>query len=118
MSRKNTAAAPAPAPAAAPAETTEATEAQHPAGVVTTEGLPPEADPEQRTDKGSAADPLTDADAAADLAGTARPNDQAQAYVVAWHVKVEGTRYAPGDDFPAELVTPALLASGAIVAKA
>ena len=40
-------------------------------------GLAPEADPEKRTDKGSVANPLTDADAAADLAGTPRPTADA-----------------------------------------
>lgn len=37
-------------------------------------GLAPEADPELRTDKGSVADPLTDADVAADLTGEPRPS--------------------------------------------
>lgn len=131
MSRKNqaaAAAAPAPAPAAqvvestdeaqkqgADAGVTEATESEQPAGVVTTEGLPPEADPEQRTDKGSVADPLTDADAAADLAGTPRPSSQAPAYVVVSHVKAGGKRYAPGDPIPAEHVADTFLASGAVV---
>lgn len=99
----------------ADAGVTDATEADQPGGVVTTEGLPPEADPEQRTDKGSASDPLTDADAAADLAGTPRPGDQVQAYAVAWDVKAGGKWHKPGEAIAPQLVTPELLASGAVV---
>jgi len=39
----------------------------------------------------------------------------ANAYTVAWHVKVGRKRYEPGDVFPAELLVPELLASGAVV---
>lgn len=39
----------------------------------------------------------------------------ANAYTVAWHVKAGGKRYAPGDEFPAELLADELLASGAVV---
>lgn len=48
-----------------------------------THGLAPEADPELRTDKGSAADPLSDADSAADLAGVPRPGNHLGAFVIA-----------------------------------
>lgn len=129
MSRKNQTPAPAPAAqaeateaaaetTAAAAKTTEAAEAQQPAGVVTAECLPPEADPELRTDKGSAADPLTDADAAADLAGTPRPSGEAADYVAVWNVKTGGNRYAPGDvlTLTPEAAAP-FLASGAITLK-
>lgn len=106
MSRKNTA-APAPAPAAesenqaasqaaestdeaqiqgADAGITEATEPAAPSGVVTTDVTP--------TDDAKA---------------------QADGYRVVWHVKAGGKRYEPGEAFPDELVTPELLASGAIV---
>ena len=102
---------------------TEATESEQPAGVVTAdaptgEGLAPEADPELRTDKGSAADPLTDADAAADLAGTPRPSGEAAEYVAVWNVKTGGNRYAPGDvlTLTPEAAAP-FLASGASTLK-
>ncbi|MGD9599928.1 MAG: hypothetical protein AB7P94_16820 [Steroidobacteraceae bacterium] len=125
MSRKNTT-APAPAAAteaAAPAASqavestdeaqaqasdagiTEATEAAAPAGVVTTEGADPEAErafPDSDTDQRTVAD-------------VDREIKAANAYRVTYHVKTGGTRFAPGDVIPVELVTPALLASGAVV---
>lgn len=122
MSRKNQAAAPAPAPASAPTDEsteetqaqatdagiTEATEAEQPAGVVTTETGDPEVDlafPHSEVDTRTVAD-------------VDREIKAANAYSVAWHVKAGGTRYVPGDVFPPELVTPELLASGAVVKKA
>lgn len=48
-----------------------------------THGIAPEEDPELRTDKGSVADPLSDADAAADLAGLPRPGEHPGAFVIA-----------------------------------
>lgn len=90
----------------ADAGVTESTEGDKPDGVVTTEEVVdtetarafPHSEVDQRT-----------------VADVDREIKAANAYRVAWHVKAEGTRYAPGDVFPAELVTPAMLESGAVV---
>jgi hypothetical protein len=86
---------------------TQATESAAPEGVVTTDTTDPEttrAFPHSETDLRTVAD-------------VDREIKAANAYVVAWHVKAGGTRYVPGDVFPPELVTPELLASGAITLK-
>lgn len=63
-------------------------------------GIAPEADPEQRTDKGSVADPLTDADAAADLTGEPRPSAPAHgAFVIAPSVGRKVHFYPNGANF-------------------
>lgn len=57
--------------------------------------------------------------AALEAARLAPPDAPAEAatYVVQWHVKAGGKRYAPGDHIPAELVTDAMLVPGGSVAK-
>lgn len=63
-------------------------------------GIAPEADPALRTDKGSDANPLTDADAAADLTGEPRPSAPAHgAFVIAPSVGRKVHFYPNGVNF-------------------